>query len=73
MPRYDPSDAEWRLVEPVLPRPGKGKPLVDDGRVVNGIFHVLRTGAPCAICPNVFVLAPRSATGSAAGPNVTSG
>ena len=33
MARYDPSDEEWRLVEPLLPRPCKGKHLVDDRRV----------------------------------------
>lgn len=46
MARYDLSDEEWRLVEPLLPRPGKGKHRVDDRRVANGIFYVLRTGAP---------------------------
>ncbi|SFY35602.1 Putative transposase of IS4/5 family, partial [Paracoccus pantotrophus] len=46
MARYDLSDEEWRLVEPLLPRAGKGKHRVDDRRVVNGIFYVLRTGAP---------------------------
>lgn len=47
MARYDLSDEEWRIVGPLLPlpRPGKGKRRVDDRRVVNGIFYVLRTGA----------------------------
>ncbi|MRX51830.1 transposase, partial [Paracoccus sp. S-4012] len=34
MARYDLSDAEWMLVEPLLPKPGQGKPRVDDRRVV---------------------------------------
>jgi transposase len=46
MARYDLSDAEWRIVEPLLPPVGKGKPRHDDRRVVNGIFDVLRTGSP---------------------------
>lgn len=54
MVRYDPSDEEWRLVEPLLPGPGKGKHRVDDGRVANGIFHVLRTGAPWRDLPERY-------------------
>ena len=46
MARYDPSDEEWRLVSPLLPKPGRGKRRVDDRPVVNGIFYVLHTGAP---------------------------
>ncbi|MEQ9493161.1 MAG: transposase [Algiphilus sp.] len=41
MARFDLSDEEWQMVEPLLPRPGKGKHRVDDRRVVNGIFYVL--------------------------------
>ena len=44
MARYDLSDDEWRLVEPLLPRPGKGKPRVDDRRVLSGIIFVNRNG-----------------------------
>jgi transposase len=38
MARYDLSAAEWGIVEPLLPPVGKGKPLDDDRRVVDGIF-----------------------------------
>ncbi|MDP3175797.1 MAG: transposase, partial [Phenylobacterium sp.] len=44
MARYDLSEAEWRIVEPLLPAVGKGKRRVDDRQIVNGIFYVLRTG-----------------------------
>lgn len=54
MARYDLSDEEWRLVEPLLPRPGRGKRRVDDRRVVNGIFYVLRTGAPWRDLPERY-------------------
>jgi transposase len=43
MSRYDLSAAEWRLIEPLLPRKPRGVPRVDDRRVINGIFNVLRT------------------------------
>ena len=46
MSRYDLSEAEWQIVEPLLPAVGKGKRRVDDHQVINGIFFVLRTGSP---------------------------
>ena len=54
MARYDLSEAEWRIVEPLLPPPGGGKARVDDRRVVNGIFYVLRTGSPWRDLPDAF-------------------
>jgi transposase len=44
MARYDLSDSEWRLIAPLLPNKPRGVPRVDDRRVINGIFYVLRTG-----------------------------
>ena len=46
MTRYDLSEAEWRLIEPLLPNKPRGVARVDDRRVLNGIFYVLRTGSP---------------------------
>ena len=46
MARYDLSEAEWRLVEPLLPNKPRGVARVDDRRVINGIVCVLRTGSP---------------------------
>jgi transposase len=54
MARYDLSEAEWRLVEPLLPPVGRGKARVDDRRVVNGIFYVLRTGSPWRDLPERY-------------------
>lgn len=34
------------MVEPLLPDKPRGVPLVDDRRLLNGIFWVLRSGAP---------------------------
>ena len=47
MARYDLSEAEWRLIEPLLPNKPRGVPRVHGRRVVNGIFYVLRAGSPC--------------------------
>ena len=46
MSRYDLTDFEWRVIEPLLPNKPRGVPRVDDRRVLNGIFWVLRSGTP---------------------------
>ena len=46
MGRYDLTDFEWSIIQPLLPNKPRGVPRVDDRRVLNGIFWVLRTGAP---------------------------
>lgn len=50
MAPYDLSDTEWRLIEPLLPNKPRGVARVDDRRVINGIFYVLRTGSPWRVC-----------------------
>jgi hypothetical protein len=44
--RYELSDCEWGVIKPMLPNKPRGIPRVDDRRVLNGIFWVLRSGAP---------------------------
>ncbi len=44
--RFDLTDAEWRVIAPLLPPHGLGKARVDDRRVLDAIFYILRTGAP---------------------------
>ena len=44
--RYDPTDFEWSVIEPLLPNKPRGVPRLDDLRVLNGIFRVLRSPAP---------------------------
>ena len=51
MARFDLSDYEWSIIEPLLPNKPRGVPRVDDRRVLNGIFWRLRTGAPWADIP----------------------
>jgi transposase len=43
--RFDLSDEEWTLLEPLLPKSRKTA-RVDDRKIVNAIFYVLRTGMP---------------------------
>ena len=51
MARFDLSDFEWSVIQPLLPNKPRGVPRVDDRRVLNGIFWRLRTGAPWADIP----------------------
>ncbi len=45
MGRYDLTEKEWLAIQPHLPNKPRGVPRVDDRRVLNGIFWVLRSGA----------------------------
>jgi transposase len=54
MARYDLSEAEWRLIEALLPNKPRGVARVDDRRVINGIFYVLRTGSPWRDLPERY-------------------
>jgi transposase len=54
MSRYDLTDSEWRVIEPLLPNKPRGVPRVDDRRVLNGIFWVLRSGAPWRDLPERY-------------------
>src|SRR3546814_10743418 len=54
MARFDLTDAEWAVVQPLLPNKPRGVPRVDDRRVVNGIFYILRTGSPWRDLPERY-------------------
>ena len=48
MARGDLTDAEWELIEALLPseRGRKSRPAQDNRRYLNGMLHVLRVGCP---------------------------
>jgi transposase len=57
MARFDLTDAEWSIIEPLLPgADGKtnGRPREDDRKVLNGIFFTLRTGSPWRDLPERY-------------------
>lgn len=54
MSRYDLTDCDWRVIEPLLPNKPRGVLRVDDRRVLNGIFWVLRSGAPWRDLPERY-------------------
>jgi transposase len=52
--RYELTDKEWTAIKPMLPNKPRGVPRVSDRRVLNGIFWVLRSGAPWRDLPQEF-------------------
>ena len=54
MARFDLTDVEWALIRPLLPNKPRGVARVDDRRVLNGIFWVLRTGSPWRDLPGQY-------------------
>ncbi|MDI2077357.1 MULTISPECIES: IS5 family transposase [Bradyrhizobium] len=52
--RCELTDNEWFAIKPMLPNKPRGVPRVNDRRVLNGIFWVLRSGAPWRDLPESF-------------------
>ena len=52
--RHEFSDYEWSIISPMLPNKPRGVPRVDDRRVLNDIFWVLRSGAPWRDLPKCY-------------------
>ena len=62
--RYKLSDTEWGAIRVMLPNEPRGVARVDDRRVLNGIFWVLRSGAPWRDLPDAYVGFPGETTES---------
>jgi len=54
--RYPLSETEWKIIQPILPTKSRGAHRVDDRRVLNGIFPVLRSDGPRRDLPNRYGL-----------------
>lgn len=48
------TDAQFAKLSPHLPRDTRGKPRVDDRRVISGIVHVLKSGGRWVDAPGVY-------------------
>ena len=64
--RYE-LDDEWAAIKSRLPTKPRGVPRVNDRRVLNGIFSVLRSGAPWRDLPDNFGRTQLATTASFAG------
>jgi transposase len=71
--RYELADYEWLAIKPMLPNRPLGVPRVNDRRVLNGIFWVLRSGAPWRDLPPAFGPYTPTTTVSSAGGGLASG
>jgi len=65
--RYELTDHEWAAIRPMLPNKPRGVPRVNDRRVLNGIFWVLRQAHHGAICRFAMAHAPPATTVSSGG------
>jgi transposase len=54
MDRHDLTDAEWAVIQPLLPTKVRGVPRVDDRRVINGILWRFRAGTPWRDVPERY-------------------
>ena len=48
------NDDQFARLEPLLPTDTRGKPRVDDRRVISGIIHVLKSGGRWVDAPEVY-------------------
>jgi len=54
MARFDLSDEEWAVISGLLPKQWRGPKRKDDRKILNGIFYILRTGAPWRDLPERY-------------------
>jgi transposase len=52
--RYELTDFEWSIIQPLLPNKPRGVDRADDRKVLNGIYWRLRTGCPWADIPERY-------------------
>jgi len=48
------NDEQWSSIQPLLPRDVRGKPRVDDRRVISGIVFVIKSGCRWCDCPSEY-------------------
>jgi len=48
------TDEQFGRLQPLLPRDTRGKPRVDDRRVISGIVHVLKSGGRWVDAPSQY-------------------
>ena len=67
MARFDLTDFEWSVIQPLLPNKPRGVPRVDDRRVLNGIFWACGQERPGLTSQRVTVRTRSALTASTDG------
>ena len=70
--RFDLSDEEWAVLEPLMPEARKSG-RADDRKIMNAIFYVLRTGMPWRDLPERYGPYTTAYIASTVGLDVASG
>jgi transposase len=52
--RYDLTDFEWSIIEPLLPMDRRGPKPQNNRQIINGMFYILRTGSPWRDLPERY-------------------
>src|SRR5688572_6424872 len=54
MARYDLTDFEWSVIEPLLPMDRRGPKPQNNRQIMNGMFYILRAGCPWRDLPERY-------------------
>jgi transposase len=54
MARYDLTDFEWSVIEPILPMDRRGPKPKNNRQILNGMFFILRAGCPWRDLPERY-------------------
>jgi transposase len=54
MGRYDLTDFEWSVIEPLMPMDRRGPKPKNNRQIINGMFYILRTGSPWRDLPERY-------------------
>ncbi len=52
--RYDLTDFEWSVIEPLLPMDRRGPKPQNNRQIINGMFYILRAGSPWRDLPERY-------------------
>ena len=70
--RFDLSDDEWAVLEPLMPK-SRMSARADDRKIMNAIFYVLRTGMPWRDLPERYGPTRRRTNAATGGLDAASG
>jgi transposase len=54
MGRYDLTEFEWSVIEPLMPMDRRGPKPRNNRQIMNGMFYILRTGSPWRDLPERY-------------------